>query len=636
MNFLNLRPRLKTFADRHIHYLDESQVARQISFPDFADKAEALIERLRAAGVQPGWRVGMVAPNCRDWLVWDLALMELGCTVVAFPDDMVQEQGVKLFESYDLSLIVLARDGVPSALRAHPNTAWIDMLGTGRIEWRTRSGRVPFPVDDVCALAFSSGVSGTPKCLMINRRGIEWDVEHFVPSFRTLEDDRLLLFLPLTHQQQRLLAYAAYWHGTSIALTPPEALFPALEKLKPTLCLAPPLLYESIHERFMAALDDMAPGKRRLVGALRTVAKALPGFVGTPVRKLLFQRIYATLGGRMRLMITGMAPIKRAALDFFEELGIDLYEAYGLTETGVIAANTPAGKRLGAVGKPVEGSIITLGEGGEVMVQRSQYASFGYLHPDGSTELFPVGAPMATGDIGKFDQDGYLYLLGRKKEIIITSQGHKIHPERIETLLNAHAEVGKAVVVGNQHKQLVALISLRRAATPQVEQALGAWLAAINSRLRDAEQIGKFVLTDVQFSVANGLLTRSLKLNRRAIEKRFSMELFGMSSVDEQPLSEEEIRSVDPDLLQLVKATWEAILERSNLPLKENFFALGGDSLCAMRIIAHLQEKTGTGISVRELFQDPTILGVARCLSNERDALPAEETLLLGAEEGAI
>jgi long-subunit acyl-CoA synthetase (AMP-forming)/acyl carrier protein len=635
MNFSNLRPRLKTFVDRYIYFLGENQAARQISFPDFADQAGELVARLRAVGIQAGWRVGIVAPNSPDWLAWDLALMELGCTVVAFPDDMVQEQGATLFETYDLSIIVTARDGVPGALRGHPNTVWIDERGSGPIEWRPRTGRVPFPVDDVCALAFSSGVSGRPKCLMINRRGIEWDVEHFVPSFRTLDDDRLLLFLPLTHQQQRLLAYAAYWHGTSIVLTRPEDLFPALEKLQPTLCLAPPLLYESIHERFMGAVDDMAPGKRRMIGFLRALAKTLPQGLGAPVRKLLFRRIHATLGGRMRVMITGMAPIKRAALDFFGEIGIDLYEAYGLTETGVIAANTPGERRVGSVGKPVKGSTITLGEDGEVMVRRSQFASFGYLHPDGRAELFPTDAPMATGDIGKFDQDGYLYLLGRKKEIIITSQGHKVYPERIETMLNAHPEVSKVVVAGDQQKQLVALISLRRARTPEVEHDLAALVADVNGRLREPERIGKFVLTDTQFSVANGLLTRSLKLNRRAIEKRFSMEMFGLA-VEQQPLSEEEIRSVDPQLLQLVKETWETVLERKNLPLKENFFALGGDSLCAMRIIAHLQEKTATQISVRELFQDPTIFGVARCLANELNGQARAEEPILAVEEGSI
>lgn len=637
MNFTNLRPKLHTYTDRHIHYLGEDQSAQQISFPAFADQAGILVARLRLAGIEAGWRVGIVGPNSLDWLVWDLALMELGCTVVALPDELVQEQGAQLVETYDLSLLALARDGALGALRGHPNAVWLDQRGAGTLPWRTRSGRVPFPVPDVCALAFSSGVSGTPKCLLINRRGIEWDVEHFVPSFQPWPQDRLLLFLPLTHQQQRLLAYAAYWHGTAIVLTRAEQLFQAFEKLQPSLCLAPPLLYEGIYDRFMAALDEMGSRKRRTVGVLRTLARWLPGRLGAPLRKVMFQRIYATLGGKMRLMITGMAPIKRPALDFFAEMGIDLYEAYGLTETGVICANTPGASRIGSVGKPVKGCAITLGEGGEVLVQRTQFAAFGYLHPDGSCETFAPDSPMPTGDIGRFDADGYLYLLGRKKEIIITSQGHKIHPERIEALLNADVAVSQAVVVGDQQKQLVALLSLRKARTAAVEQDMAALVARVNAGLPVSEQIGKSVMTEIQFSMANGLLTRSLKLNRRAIENHFSMELFGLPpKTGSTALSAEEIGSVDPALLALVKSTWETVLERQPLPLKENFFALGGDSLCAMRIIAHLQEHTGSQISVRELFQDPTIFGVARCLSNEARGIAGDQDVGLAIEEGAI
>src|SRR5262249_34954974 len=152
--------------------------------------------------------------------------------------------------------------------------------------------------------------------------------------------------------------------------------------------------------------------KKKLVQTLRAAARAVPRVLAQPLRRVLFGPVYAALGGRMRTMLTGMAPIKRPTLEFFDELGLPLYEAYGLTETGVIASNTPAAKRLGSVGKPAKGCRITLGDDSEILVHREQFASFGYLESS-QGPTFVAGEPLATGDIGRFDEDGFLYLLGR-------------------------------------------------------------------------------------------------------------------------------------------------------------------------------------------------------------------------------
>lgn len=633
MQCSNLRARLATFPDRSIYFLGEQGAVGQRSFAELATEVGELVEHLRLQKVQPGWRVGIVGPNCIDWLVWDLALMELGCTVVAFPDEVLQRDAT-IFEVYDLAFIARARANESPVLAGSPHTCWLDERRP-MIRARAATGSAPFPVGEVCALSFSSGASGIPKCLMINPHGIEWDVLNYVPEFELRVDDRILLFLPLTLQQQRLLVYAAYWHGIGVALCRPEQLFEAFLALRPTLCLAPPLLYEGIYDRFVAALEELPARQRKWAESLRALARKLPGKLGAPLRRVLFKRVYAALGGRMRLMMTGMAPIKRVVLDWFEELHLPLYEAYGLTETGVIASNTPGAKRVGSVGKPVKGSRIELGADGEVLVYREQFASFGYLPWDGSGEPFKPGAPVATGDIGRFDADGFLYLLGRKKEVIITAQGYKVHPERVEALLNRHPLIAQACVLGDEQKSLVCVICLRKTKTALAEEEIAREVQHVNDGLESSARIGKVVLTEERFTLANGLLTRSMKLDRRAIAKRFAMELFGRAAPVPEPTAE-ELAEVDADLLSIVQETWQAVLGKRHLPLKAAFFDLGGDSLTAMRSLTHLEERVATAISIRDLYQDPTILGVARLLTRERRARAREQAAEVAMEEGVI
>jgi len=637
VDLIELRRRLETH-ERLIHHLTATGEASAISFSELARRASGLRQRLASQGLAAGARVGILSPNCIDWLVWDLALVELGCTVVGLPEDLLPDLGAQVFEIYDLSLVVVGADLPAKALlQGHAHVTELHLLAQEPIAPRKMQGDRPFGVEGVCSLTFSSGVSGRPKCLMINAAGIDWDVRHYIPEYRPRRDDRLLVFLPLTHQQQRLLIYAAYWIGTSFILIRPEQLFDALPRTAPTLCLAPPVLYEGIHERFLAAIDALPPRQRALFNGFRRLAAALPGTLGQAARRVLFRKVHQGLGGRMRLMITGMAPIKRSALDFFNEVGICLLEAYGLTETGVIAANVPGACRPGSVGKPVEGSCVTIAEDGEVLVSRPHFASHGYLDDDGFAQPFVPGEPVATGDMGRFDEDGFLYLLGRKKEIIITSQGQKIHPERVESLLHEHPAIGKSVVFGNDQKRLVALVSLRVPRTEKVVAEVERHAGEVSARLGAAFSIGRVVCTADLFTVANGLLTRSLKLNRRAIEARYSMALFDREARRTAPLSPEQLRRLDPKVVQTVGVIWSEVLERQQIELTDNFFDLGGDSLCAARVVSRLHEQLGVQLRLEDLMRTPTVHGtVAAVMAAQAaaEALPAGPGLAV--EEGAI
>jgi long-subunit acyl-CoA synthetase (AMP-forming) len=226
-------------------------------------------------------------------------------------------------------------------------------------------------------------------------------------------------------------------------------------------------------------------------------------------------------------MWTGMAPIKRSTLDFFASARIPLYEAYGLSECGVISSNTPERNKLGSVGHVVsEGSVYLL-EDGEIVVHRDNLPTMGYWDGTGengkSTYLEPN--TVATGDIGRFDEAGYLYLIGRKKDIILTKQGYKLHPEGLEAQINRSPDVEHSVIFGNDLPYLIAVISVQGPITSPLRSRIDAHVDQINSELPAAGRVVRYFITDEQFTMQNGFMTRTLKLNRAALFKHFEKEL---------------------------------------------------------------------------------------------------------------
>ena len=550
--------------------------------------------------------------------------MALDCIVVALPDEIVSEYGTDVIDMHCLSLLVCDYRGSGTAVFDNVQTISIECreLDSGNALHPQYQARYPDGVlpSEICALTYSSGSSGHPRCLIINPLGIIADIVDYMPQYHPTEHDKLLIFLPMTHQQQRLLVYAAFWHGVPIAFVRPEQLMIALTTFRPTLCLAPPLFYESVYDRFCAALAGLSPGRKRALGWARRLAASLPARLAQPVRKILFAKVHQGLGGQMRLMITGMAPSKRPVLDFFEEIGITVYEAYGMTETGVIAANLPEQRRIGSVGKPIPGCVITIADDGGVLVHRRHQTTRGHFEMDGVPILHDPAAPMETGDIGQFDDQGYLYLLGRKKEMIITAQGYKLHPERIEALLHDHPAISNAVIFGNDQKWLVALISVREPITEALRSELEGFVAQTSARVVEGIPVAKTVLTEEQFSLANGLLTRSLKVSRPMVERRFSQALFGrIAGAIAEPTSA-ELERVNPAILASIKRAWETVFGKQDLPLNANFFDLGGDSLMAVQMIAIIGEELDSSLNIAEFVQEQTIYKIALFLTKRRDS----------------
>lgn len=667
MRFDEILDRLASFPENSITFYDKSGVAVSKRYPEVRADILQGVERLRQWGVEPGMRVGILGSNSYEWVVYDIALAQLKCTSVAFPEEFSLQTSSELIEKYELGLLLLSRRDKWPSIVAGSSTAYIDDDNPGGIHARRQS---PNGDEPIFSLTFSSGTAGRIKCLVTSQRGAEDTIASFYRLFDFRSDDSFLVFLPLSSFQQRLMVYAGFYYGFNLLLVSPTQALKAFAELKPTLVLAPPLLYESIHKKFKNAVRNLSFAKRAMLQVVGGFGAAIPF---APVRqrllKICYGKIYESLGGRIRLMWTGMAPIKRSTLEFFTQLRLPLYEAYGLTECGAITTNTPQHNRRGSVGRPVtEGSVFLAGDG-EIMVRQEHLQTTGYLDCDQNEQSLTYAGPnlIATGDIGRFDDDGYLYLVGRKKEIIITTQGFKTHPETLEALMDACPEIERSVVFGNDMPYLVALISISQPRTDEVEAIIEKHIAQLNAEQTRAGRIARFVITTDQFTRENGFLTRNLKLDRRAIFRHFEQQLtertgqraksestqkklrgssvlsssFSLSGKDSSLKA--ELKTSAPKLNQYEKAAevvapgmsvserarliteiWREVLHVDQIRRDDNFFDLGGNSLLLSEMQQKVAHTFNREVPLVTLFNHPTVESLARYFDSEQEVVAEE------------
>jgi len=480
------------------------------------------VARARASlirwNVKAGMRVGIFAPNSHVYIAYDLALIDLGVIAVPFTDDFAGTLDRALVDKYDISLMLLGK-GVGHGFC--PQDRFVAQID-GDNENVCALPRTPYSQgddpDDLC-LAFSSGSAGGLKGLVISRKGAELTLPPVAETINLSNRDRLLLFLPMSNFQQRNMYYAAIWYDFDIIVTEYTQLYPAMKLLQPTVLIAPPVLYQLLHARFSA---PGWKGWRRLAGGLMSLplGRALQG----KIARFVFRDVHAILGGKMRLLISGMAPLSHNTIQFFEHVQLPLCESYGLTETGSLTYRPPFSKKYSSVGKPLAGVKMTLEEDGEIIIHRERFLTRKYFQcaPGENESTFLAPDRIATGDIGRLDGDGYLYLLGRKKELIVTPAGYKIHPEMLEGVLNGCDDIVQSVVFqkpGVPHLTCVVVTDKDRSESTirRIRQHVDRAMAGKKMR------IGEITLADEPFSRENGLLRPNLKLNRKNITAKYMM-----------------------------------------------------------------------------------------------------------------
>lgn len=450
----------------------------------YAELHELVLQKgreLTRLEVRSGDRVGLIGPNSLTWMAWDLALISAGAIGLVFADEHAREAPAVLCERYGCGQL-LAVDGDRTEIFSAG-----DMRRNGPRADET----------DVVTLVFSSGTTGRMKGLRISRSGLEHILDQFIVAYRLSASDRYYSFLPFSYFQQRALYYAALAVGADIVVVSPTEFLQHFVTERPTYCVNPPVFYEAIHTHYRA---------------LQRLGRAVS--------------LQDLLGGNIRWMITAMAPIRREVLDFFWSQGVFLYETYGVTETGIVAWNTLDDYKVGTVGKPASDGDIVLGDECEVLIRRELPLALGYFDVpvEDEREVFRPDGTIATGDTGEMDADGYLTLMGRIKNAIVTPQGKKFHPEQLEAALEREFTTHLPVVIGGadvcDNTLLLAPRISERSAAPSASMVASA-VHRLNASLDSYQRIRAAFAFSEPFSLTNGCVTRNLKLDRRGIERAF-------------------------------------------------------------------------------------------------------------------
>lgn len=498
MNFEHLFDAARRHADATIGATLLSGEPCEVRAPQLLDEALELAGRLQEAGLRRGMQVGLQLPNCYEYLLWDLATLHLGAVLHALPEDLPAAQVAAIAGRHHAALWVYQKadnfaglansvaGGAARAQAALPVDAAATVLGDA----------------DLHARVYSSGSSGYLKGLDISRRGTEVLVSDFIRDFGIGAHDAHLIFLPLSNYQQRLSVYGCLWAGASLKVIHHTAVFQELARYRPSFIVAPPAIYEAMH---------------RLLGR------------GPDAR----EKLSAFLGGRIRFMITGMAPVRKELLLAFNSHGLALREAYGVTETGMIAWNTLEQHRAGSVGRPIHAGHVQFTPESEIVIRRPHPLSKGYFDSaegDRSATFQPDGA-ILTGDIGTLDADGFLSLNGRKKEIIVTGGGAKFHPEMLERALLEIEGVAQAVVMLSRGDyRLTAVLVAEGHEDAALRARIDSGVAALNGTLPDYQRIQRSVVTGTALSIENGMLTRNLKCDRRGVYRHHEAAIEGRAA----------------------------------------------------------------------------------------------------------
>jgi long-chain acyl-CoA synthetase len=543
-------------ADRpYTAYLTEEDGRwREVSWQEAARRVEELAFGLLALGIKKGDAFGIVSPTRLEWTLVDFALARIGAvTAPIYPNSSAKDCAYMLGLAQAVGTFV--DEGSTAIVPDLPHVISLDDLD--QLEARGRAFREHHPKalshaeaavdeEDLFTYIYTSGTTGPPKACMIRHRHY-YEMATCVDRVRDFltEKEVILLWLPLAHNFGRLMHLLGPYAGFTIAFVPdPYRVAEALPHVRPTVLPSAPRLFEKMHTAIKAKLDETTGLRGRLAQwALRVGYEASPYRQrGEPLpaglalrhrlaNRLVYSKVKERVGGRLRFGLSGAAPLAPQVAEYFHALDILILEGYGLTEcTTAASANRPDRFKFGTVGPALPGVEIRIAEDGEILI-RSQTVFAGYLgDEEGTRAVLDPDGWLHSGDIGEIDEDGFLRITDRKKDLIVTAGGKNVAPQSLETALKSAKLVSQALVVGDRRPYIVALISLDEdeaagRSASELESAVQEIVDAVNRDRARFEQIKRFAILDRDFSVDEGELTPTMKVKRNAVEQNFASEI---------------------------------------------------------------------------------------------------------------
>jgi long-chain acyl-CoA synthetase len=563
--------------ERAVLWQDASNHWHPISSHELLARVHYLANVFVTWGIVKGDRIALLAENRWEWAVVDFATLVLGAVDVPIYPTLTADQIALLLIDSGARVAVVSTEAQYSKLASIRSRTKLEHIivmdelvddGATPIssllqkadpspadmqQWLRSFGVKP---EDLATLIYTSGTTGEPKGVMLTHGNIASNLNHSTPTFAWNTDSSCISFLPLSHITARHLDYALFCKGATLAYCGNFDKLPAaLTVVKPTVFVAVPRVYEKIREVVERRAASKATVKKLFTWALATgkrhreeilLGRTPSSFRWRLADRLVFKKVKQAFGGRVRDYIAGGAPLGLETAGWFADVGIRIFEGYGLTETSpVLALNNAQNHRMGSVGKPIESVECQIAPDGEVLV-RGPFVFAGYWHkPEATREVMEPDGWFHTGDIGRLDQDGFLYITDRKKELIKTSGGKMIAPQPIESKLNNSPLVACAAVVGDRHKFLSVLIApafpaleilaqqkgiafasrAELVSDPRVQAEYQLLVDQVNESLANFETIKRFHLVTEEWSMDSGEFTPTMKLKRRVVAQRYAQQI---------------------------------------------------------------------------------------------------------------
>jgi long-chain acyl-CoA synthetase len=555
-------------------YLVQSEGGwREIGWAEAGERVDDYANGLLALGIRKGNAVAIIAQTTLDWTLFDLALAQIGAVgVPIYANSSAHDAAYVLGHSESIAVLCedeeqLAkvnehRDELP---RLEHALTYADLAGLAA-RGKAYAARHPDALadaleaveeDDLFTIIYTSGTTGPPKgCMISNRNEYEMVRAGDELGF-TVEGDTMLLYLPLAHNFGRLMSLNGPYRGFTIALLPdPLQAAEALLQVRPTVFPSVPRVFEKVHTAVLARFAAETGAKRKLidwalavgreVSRLRQAGEPIPAALALRHRladRLVFSKVKQRLGGRLRGALSGGAPLAREISEFFHALDVLIIEAYGLTEcTSGATANSPTHFRFGTVGPALPGTELRVEEDGELLVRSETVFQGYYKDPAATEEVLSPDGWLRTGDIASIDEDGFVTITDRKKDILVTAGGKNVAPQNLENELKASRWISQALVVGDRRPYVSALVTLDEAelaawaaeqgleardmgtlaAEPRVRELVQGIVDKVNAEHSRYEQIKRFEILPRDFTMDDGEVTPTLKLKRRVVLDHFA------------------------------------------------------------------------------------------------------------------
>jgi long-chain acyl-CoA synthetase len=550
-----------------------------ISTEELGKRVKYFCLGLRDLGFEEGDKMIILSESKPEWIISDLGCLCLGGITVPIYTSLVSEPVKYIIDNSDAKIVVYSTpeqwqkiEAIKSELmKVEHYITFSEEAPEGVLTFAQvlEKGQkiaeqkpelfeelaLRIKPDNVASIIYTSGTTGIPKGVMLTHSNFISNVKSCSTVIEFSDKDTVLSWLPLSHVLERMVTYTYLYKGCSIAYAESmETVAENMPEVKPHIMVSVPRLFEKFYSKVMDNVLSSSPLKRKIFfwavkvgreyGKRKLLNQPIPGglqFKRNLADKLVFSKIIEKTGGRVRFFVSGGAPLSKDIAEFFYALGMVVLEGYGLTETSpVIAVNTFDNLKFGTVGKPIPGVEVKIVEDGEILT-KGPHVMEGYYKMEAETEEIMEGEWLRTGDIGHLDQDGFLAITDRKKDILVTAGGKNVAPQPIENVLKTNPYISNAVVIGDRRKFISALLvpefeKLEEYARSnniiyesqeeltRKEEILNFMLAEVDRstpNLASYEKIKKIALLDRDFEIGKGEITPTLKVKRNIVEEKY-------------------------------------------------------------------------------------------------------------------